>query len=106
MVPTLTHTPFISGLSTSAGEVGFRARWATRQPRRTWLYVAFCAEVTEKERVHWRRGRVIDGAAVADGRSARVVEGRRRKDEKSLEAIIEGIVGAREELSRALKLEV
>lgn len=37
VVPTLTHTPFISGLSTKAGDVGFRARCSTRQPRRTWL---------------------------------------------------------------------
>ena len=36
----------------------------------------------------WRRGRV----AVAEGRSARVVEGRRRKEESSLEAIVGDVV--------------
>jgi hypothetical protein len=40
VIPTRTHTPFISGLSLSCGEVGLRALWATRQPRMTWLYVA------------------------------------------------------------------
>lgn len=39
-MPTFKHTPFISGRLTSAGETGLRARWETRQPRRTWFCVA------------------------------------------------------------------
>ena len=37
VVPTLKHTPFISGLLTSAGDVGLRAACSVLQPRRTWL---------------------------------------------------------------------
>jgi len=51
VVPTFRHTPFISGLSTSAGDVGLRALCSTRQPRRTWLNVASRGAVAVKERV-------------------------------------------------------
>lgn len=51
VVPTRRQTPFISGLLTNAGDVGFRARCSTRHPRRTWLYVAWRDEALEKDRV-------------------------------------------------------
>jgi len=59
VMPTLIHTPFISGLNDNCGDVFFRARWATRQPRRTWLNVA--GRGVEEVNVRWR-------VAVARGR--------------------------------------
>lgn len=50
-MPVFRHTPFISGLLASAGERRRRARWAVRQPRRTWLYVARGLGVEENWRV-------------------------------------------------------
>ena len=49
-IPTRRHTPFISGRSIIAGEVGFRALCSLRQPRRTWLYVALWVGVLVKDR--------------------------------------------------------
>lgn len=73
VVPTFRHTPFISGRSASAGDVGLRARCATRQPRRTWLNVAGRGVVVVKARVG-DVGRRIDrgvegvGGAMLGGR--------------------------------------
>lgn len=52
VIPTLMQTPLSSGALTSrrAGETAFRARWATRQPFETWLYVANGVGVAE----NWR----------------------------------------------------
>ena len=51
--PTFRQTPFREGqcLPARAGETAWRARLPLRQPRRTWLRVAFCAHVTEKARI-------------------------------------------------------
>lgn len=72
VVPTRRHTPFISGLFTNAGDVGFRARCSTRQPRRTWLYVAWRDGAFEKDRVD----RLVSGVSIAL-KQPRVVGGSR-----------------------------
>jgi hypothetical protein len=87
VVPTRRHTPFISGLLTSAGDVGFRARCSTRHPRRTWLYVAWSDGALEKDRV----GRLVKGVSIAL-KQPRVVGGSRSIALKSLEAMVVDVV--------------
>lgn len=49
-VPTRRQTPFISGRSIIAGDVGFRALCSFRHPRSTCMYVALCEGVLAKLR--------------------------------------------------------
>ena len=88
VTPTRRHTPFISGQCEFAncGDVGFRARCPTLQPRMTWLYVADREIVVEK----WRAGLVM---AV---KQVRVVAGRRRSALKR-EAMVGICVGTGED---------
>jgi len=86
-IPTRKHTPFISGLSTSAGDRALRARCSTRHPRRTWLKVARGEGVEEKV----RNGVGANGLAVAatsELRYARVVVGSLKSDETMEETMI------------------
>jgi hypothetical protein len=69
--------------------VGLRAACSVRQPRRTWLYVALKVGVVVKERRARAKAEVVRGAgAGAAEKRVRVVEGRRKKEAKSLEAIV------------------
>lgn len=77
VMPTFRHTPFICGLLTSAGETGFRARWATRQPRRTWLSVAWGWGVVVK--VRCVGGREEGGGLDVEMERRRGVRGRRTR---------------------------
>jgi hypothetical protein len=87
VVPTRRHTPFISGLFTNAGDVGFRARCSTLHPRRTWLYVAWRDGALEKDRT----GRFVMGEIIAL-KQLRVVEGSRSIVVSILDAIVVVVV--------------
>lgn len=93
VTPTRIHTPFIAGQwdLASCGDVGFRARCPTLQPRMTWLYVADRVMLVEKKRVAVRAAaaaavevvvmaEVVEVALMAamGRKQARVVDGRRR----------------------------
>ena len=58
------------GLFVRAGETRLRARWATRQPRKTWLRVALGWGVVVK--VRWIGGREVSGLDERDGRRSGV----------------------------------
>lgn len=83
VVPTRRHTPFISGLFTNAGDVGFRARCSTRHPRRTWLYVAWRDGPLENDRM----GSLVNGMSIAL-KQARVAGGSRSTVFNILDAIV------------------
>lgn len=92
VTPTRIHTPFIAGQwdLASCGDVGFRARCPTLQPRMTWLYVADRVMLVEKKRVAVRAAaaaaavvvmaEVVEVALMAamGRKQTRVVDGRRR----------------------------
>lgn len=89
VTPTRIHTPFIAGQwdLASCGDVGFRARCPTLQPRMTWLYVADRVMLVEKKRVAVTAAaavvvmaEVVEVALMAamGRKQARVVDGRRR----------------------------
>ena len=66
VIPTRTQTPFSSGWSFMAGDVGFRARCSTLHPRRTWLYVAFREQLEENVRFAVMNDDVKDEEAKGD----------------------------------------
>lgn len=96
VTPTLIHTPFIAGQwdLANCGDVGFRARCPTLQPRMTWLYVADRVMLVEKKRVAERAAaaavvvvmaEVVEVALMAamGRKQARVVDERRKSAVKT-----------------------
>jgi hypothetical protein len=92
VVPTRRHTPFISGLNFSAGDVALLAFCPSLHPRRTWLYVARNGVLQENARLvgiakPWFRGVNAVARYVRDG------PGKRMSAEKSDAAIVAVIDG-------------